>query len=179
MILLGVFNLLIIATPYIHMHNPAGGELLHGGFSFTCHQLAARSYCVYPDGSIADCPHLYTKDSILETEEGPAYKFPVCARDLPLYLAAFLGGIAVYFTKWRDSKVVPNPIYFIIALIPIALDGGTQFIGLRESTNLMRAITGGIAGFAFSFYIIPLLNMFFSKREETKKENKEKEKKAT
>jgi uncharacterized membrane protein len=53
----------------------------------------------------------------------------------------------------------------VLAIIPIALDGGTQLIGLRESTNLLRAITGSIAGFAFSFYFIPMLNAFFLKKK--------------
>jgi len=106
-------------------------------------------------------PPIYSKEMVLETERGPAYKFPVCARDLPLYLAALIGGIVVYFTKWRDSTKTPNPIYFVVALIPIAFDGGTQFLGLRESSNELRALTGIIAGFAFSFYIIPMLNFFF------------------
>lgn len=164
MLLMAIFNILILATPFIMLSSPGAGELLHSGFSLTCHQLASRSYCFYPDdSSFGDCPNEYTRAQVLESDKGLAYKFPVCARDLPLYLAAFIGGLAVCKTKWRDSKKPPNPLFFVLALIPIALDGGTQLIGLRESTNELRAITGIIAGFAFSFYFIPMLNAFFLK----------------
>lgn len=166
MLFMAVFNILILVTPLLMISLPSAGEVLNSFFSMTCHQLAARSYCFYPDAAtISDCPDVYSKDPILESPDGPAYKFPVCARDLPLYLAAFAGGIAVYFTRWRDSKKPPNPIYFMVALVPIAFDGGTQFIGLRESTNELRAVTGIIAGFAFSFYFIPLLNSLLIKDE--------------
>ncbi|MBD3397941.1 DUF2085 domain-containing protein [Candidatus Micrarchaeota archaeon] len=175
MLFLAVLNITILATPYLMASGPSIGEGLHAFYSLTCHQIVARSYCLYPDGSIADCPHLYSRVASIETSEGTLYKFPVCARDLPLYLAAFLGGIAVYFTKWRDSKKPPNPLYFVLALVPIAFDGGTQFVGLRESTNGLRAITGIISGFAFSFYFIPMLNSLLLKNNPGKQgQNKEK-----
>ncbi|MFP3949780.1 MAG: DUF2085 domain-containing protein [Candidatus Micrarchaeia archaeon] len=167
MLFMAVLNILILVTPFLLISFPPAGEVMNSFFSMTCHQLAARSYCYYPGAaSISDCPDVYSKTPILESPEGTAYKFPVCARDLPLYLAAFAGGIAVYYTRWRDSKKSPNPLYFMVALIPIALDGGTQFIGLRESTNELRTITGVIAGFAFSFYFIPLLNSLLLKDKE-------------
>jgi uncharacterized membrane protein len=169
MLLLGFFNILILATPFVMVSSPGAGELLHSGFSLSCHQIASRSYCFYPeDFSFGDCPKEYTRAPVLDSEMGPAYKFPVCARDVPLYLAAFLGGLAVFKTKWRDSRKPPNPLFFVLAIIPIALDGGTQLIGLRESTNELRAITGIIAGFAFSFYFIPMLNAFFLKEQKKK-----------
>ena len=194
MIILAIFTLPILLTPFITASNYPAGEMLHGAYSITCHQIVARSYCYFPaDSTIADCPPLYSKEIVLDTKTGPAYKFPVCARCLFIYLGALAGGIAVYFTKWKDSKITPNPIYFIIALIPIALDGGSQFLGLRESTNELRMIIGIIAGFAFSFYIIPMLNLFlirdknkpknedkgYTSLDEQKKETKEKNKKST
>lgn len=170
MLFLALFNLAILATPFIMLSSPQLGESLHYGFSYTCHQIASRSYCFYPeDSSFGNCPDEFTRAPILDSEKGPAYKFPVCARDLPLYLAAFLGGIAVYFTKWKDAKTTPHPLLFVLALIPIALDGGTQIIGLRESTNELRALTGMLAGFAFSFYFVPMLNAFFLKGIRPKK----------
>jgi uncharacterized membrane protein len=161
MAILLLFNILILATPLITISNPPAGLALHGIFSLTCHQIVSRSYCYYPsDGTVGDCPDIFSTEAVIETEKGAAYKFPVCARDLPLYLAAMVSGAAVYFTKWRDSRKPPSPLFFMLALIPIALDGGSQFIGLRESTNELRAITGIIAGFAFSFYFVPMLNAF-------------------
>jgi len=170
MAILTLFNLVMLATPLIMASDYSTGNTLHEFFSLTCHQIISRSHCYYPeDGSFGDCPNIFSDEPTADSEKGTAYKFPVCARDLPLYLAAWLGGIAVYFTKWKDSRTPPNPLYFVLALIPIALDGGTQFIGLRESTNDLRAITGAIAGFAFSFYFIPMLNALLIKEEKPKK----------
>jgi uncharacterized membrane protein len=90
------------------------------------------------------------------------YAFPVCSRDVGIYLSALLSGILIFFLKKTDGGEVPNPIWFILALVPIALDGGTQLIGLRESTNFLRLLTGAIAGFAFSFYCVPLMNKAFA-----------------
>lgn len=185
MVCLTLFNLLIFATPFLAIYAPPLGSLIFYGFSFTCHQLSARSYCFYPaDGSIGDCPYLYARGEILPSEKGPAYEFPVCARDIAIYLGAWISGIAVYFTKWKDAKYTPNPIYFILALIPIGLDGGTQLMGWRESTNDLRMLTGMIAGLAFSFYFVPMLNAIllrnepkaFRKPTQEEKENAEKPK---
>lgn len=38
----------------------------------------------------------------------------------------------------------------------MAVDGTTQLIGLRESFNELRFITGFIAGFTVVFYILPI-----------------------
>ncbi len=88
------------------------------------------------------------------------YKFPVCARDLAIYAAMLLGAFLLPFVMKVDTKTVPPLRYFIIALIPIGIDGGTQLIGLRTSTNELRIITGVIAGIVIPFYLIPMLNTF-------------------
>ena len=40
------------------------------------------------------------------------------------------------------------------ALVPLGLDGVTQLLGLRESTNPLRIATGVIAGMAFGLWIL-------------------------
>ncbi len=161
---LTIFNLLIFATPLLVIYAEPAGNFLFTAFSYTCHQLASRSYCFYSaDGAIGDCPALHARAPVLDSEKGPAYEFPVCARDIAIYLGAWLSGLAVYFTKWKGAKNTPNPIFFILALIPIGLDGGTQLLGWRESTNELRLITGLIAGLAFSFYFVPMLNAILLK----------------
>ena len=72
------------------------------------------------------------------------HQFPVCARCTGFYsgLAAFL--IYIYFFKLTyDLNLF---IFSIILLIPTAIDGFTQFFGLRESNNTLRFITGFIGG---------------------------------
>jgi uncharacterized membrane protein len=163
MLAMALFTLPIFITPFLAAAgNPAAGAL-YSFYSFTCHQQVSRSICYFPGSGIGDCSDVAAHYRAYEVEKGglAGYPFPVCARDVGIYFAALLSGALLLFLKKTDVNIVPNPLWFIIALIPIGLDGGTQLIGLRESTNLLRLLTGGIAGFAFSFYVVPLLNRAF------------------
>ncbi|WP_457612093.1 DUF2085 domain-containing protein [Methanocaldococcus sp.] len=44
----------------------------------------------------------------------------------------------------------------------------TQYIGLRESFNTLRFLTGFLAGFVIVFYIIPLYFELFSFQKKIK-----------
>ena len=50
---------------------------------------------------------------------------------------------------------MPKKRWIILVFTPIILDVFTQTIGLRESTNIIRIITGALAGFTAPFYIYP------------------------
>ncbi len=163
MLVMALFTLPIFITPFLAAAgNPAAGPL-YSFYSLTCHQFVSRSICYFPAAGISDCSEVQAHYRAYEVEKNglTGYPFPVCARDIGIYGAALLSGILIFLLKKTDVGMVPNPIWFIIALIPIGLDGGTQLIGLRESTNFLRLLTGAIAGFAFSFYCIPLLNRAF------------------
>ena len=69
----------------------------------------------------------------------------MCARCTGIYFGAFAGS---FFAREKS----PSPLFLVAALIPMALDGGTQLI-FRESTNVLRLVTGFIAGFATIFYV--------------------------
>ncbi len=45
----------------------------------------------------------------------------------------------------------------ILALIPMAIDGGTQYLGMRESNNPLRFITGAVAGFFLGFAVTTII----------------------
>lgn len=147
-------------------------------FSFFCHQITQRSLCVY-ETSIADCYNQNTKYEN-NTKEirvnnliGKGIKFPVCSRDTAFFFSMLIGGIII----WIFNKNYNNPLplwLFILIILPLAIDGLTQIIGLRESTNTIRIITGFIAGFGMPFFIIGLLNK--SKKTESNKKIKVKRK---
>ncbi|HLC69314.1 MAG TPA: DUF2085 domain-containing protein [Candidatus Bilamarchaeaceae archaeon] len=188
-----ILNVAIWATPLLAFDgDPLAGTLYHNIFVYFCHQKISRSLCLFegPDGFfIADCiPQQggYVNDNLRQVsiiQEGVlGYKFPVCARDISIYLGMLLAGLAYARFYRLDNKEFPDPLYLIIALIPIGVDGGLQllsgfgfdlpFIGMYESTNLKRIVTGFIAGAVIPFYILPILNRFFGKRQKIKKEAK-------
>jgi len=163
MLVMALFTLPIFITPFLAaQQNPAAGTL-YWLYSLTCHQFVSRSICYFPASGISDCSDVQAHYRAYEVEKNSlvGYPFPVCARDVGIYAAALLSGMLLFFLKKTDVNMVPNPLWFIIALVPIGLDGGTQLMGLRESTNFLRLLTGAIAGFAFSFYVVPLLNRAF------------------
>ena len=165
MVLLALFTLPILIVPFLAASDSALAGPLYSFYGLSCHQFISRSICYFPGYGISDCTlggnlapyplHITEKNGEI------GYPFPVCARDIGIYLAALISGLLLIFLKKSDSMEIPNPLFFILALVPIALDGGTQLIGWRESTNLLRLITGGMAGFAVSFYVIPILNKMF------------------
>ncbi|MFA5049443.1 MAG: DUF2085 domain-containing protein [Candidatus Micrarchaeia archaeon] len=165
MIFISIITIPIFLIP-VFFYNSQIFEDTQGYYTVFCHQITSRSYCYFPDSNqIENCYDSSefnpSKESIVEKSTGTGYKFPVCARDTGFYLFAFLGGIALFFLKKYKSDYVPHPIWLILAIIPMALDGGTQLIGLQESTNIIRFTTGAIAGIALPFYMVPILNRFF------------------
>jgi uncharacterized membrane protein len=57
-----------------------------------------------------------------------------------------------------------NPLFWsVLGIIPIALDGFSQYLGLvvllplRESTPLLRSFTGFLFGATTACYLVPLL----------------------
>lgn len=178
-VLLVVFLLGIIITPYIAFSNEQDSEALYSVFSLTCHQKLSRSICVFEDSSIGDCTSqegtVVTNDQhLLKTvDQGVlGYKFPVCSRDIGLYGAMLLGAIVYPVIRKLNGKV-PPAIFLILAIIPFGLDGALQLfteifpdiIGVYESTNTIRLITGSITGFVASIYAIPVLINLFGKTD--------------
>jgi uncharacterized membrane protein len=104
-----------------------------------CHQLPARSF--FGAGG---------------------YQVPVCARDTGIYIGIItsLALIAILHRPERPSGLPTRTGWIAIALMigAMALDGGTEYSGLRGTTNELRLITGLLAGFAIGALIAPMIN---------------------
>jgi uncharacterized membrane protein len=170
----------IVAVPLIAFSDENTARGAYAAFSPLCHQKISRSHCVFHDELgyyIADCTlqngQFAAGDrDVISVEQNCAvgYKFPVCSRDVGLYFGLLLGAAAYPFARKIEDRNIPPAVYLIIALVPIALDGGVQFISdlgllpfIYESTNLTRIVTGFISGFAAAFYLIPLFMNLFGK----------------
>ncbi len=181
-----IFVASIFSVPMLEMRGSNLAEYAYPMFHYTCHQINSRSLCLFPAGegySLEDCTLDSSERDFRMTQmvvkEGiTGYKLPVCARDIAIYLGMLIAGLALPLLQKPESKEIPNKWLFLLALVPMALDGGTQLIGLRESTNLIRMITGGIAGIAVPFYLIPVLNELWESIFKGKKEAKADEKQA-
>jgi uncharacterized membrane protein len=86
-----------------------------------CHQIASRSY--FLNGN----------------------EMPFCSRDVGLFI-----GIAAAFGLMAFYRYKMNPIFAILGIVPIGIDGGLQAVTTYESTNPVRLLTGFIAGVALA-----------------------------
>ena len=80
---------------------------------------------------------------------------PICARCTAIWGGLFLGS-AIFALFWRSIGNVPLGA-LAVAVLPLVIDGGTQAIGVRESTNGLRALTGAVAGVAFALWALATL----------------------
>jgi uncharacterized membrane protein len=112
--------------------------LLHSMGYGLCHQLPERSFF------------------------GGGVQVPVCARDTGIYFGVVISFVLISVLH-RGSRPIglPTPAgWAMIALMigAMALDGVTEYAGLRPTTNELRLITGLLSGFAIGAMIAPMVN---------------------
>jgi uncharacterized membrane protein len=77
---------------------------------------------------------------------------PICARCVGIY-GGFLAGLILFpILKGANERVMR--ILLAVAALAMFLDGVTQAIGLRESTNPLRLATGLTVGAAFGLWAL-------------------------
>jgi len=153
-------------------------------YSFLCHQLAFRSYFfdgeqpIYPR-DLANIPNFITYEEFtgksaediifargLIGDREMGYKLALCQRDVAMYTGLGLFGLFFHFSG-RKIKHLRWIYWLIFAVMPIAIDGGSQLPGLsagwpawlpiRESTPLLRSLTGGVFGLGTAWFVFPLM----------------------
>ena len=77
---------------------------------------------------------------------------PICARCTAIY-AGLAVSLLVFFVLPRMTEIAAR-VVLMIAVTPLAVDGLTQLVRLRESTNALRLATGLTAGIAFGVWAI-------------------------
>ena len=94
------------------------------------------------------------------------FKVALCQRDVAIYGSMLLFGLVFGLTgrRWRR---LPWYLWVLFGLVPIALDGVSQLPGLipflsqwslvRESTPLLRTITGFLFGWMTMWYLYPII----------------------
>jgi uncharacterized membrane protein len=83
------------------------------------------------------------------------HQFGLCERNLSIYTSMFLGSLLFVLTKKRLPGI---PWWlWIVMILPMALDGTTQMFGLRESTLILRVVTGTLFGLGSIWFALPLM----------------------
>jgi uncharacterized membrane protein len=154
-------------------------------YSTMCHQWSFRSFfffgeqAVYPraqagvegvltfnqatgmgEGNSAE--ELITARQFIGNET-VGYKVALCERDISIWVGILLFGVA-YSLTGRRLPALPWYFWILLGMVPIGFDGVSQllsqppfnFYAYRESTPLLRTLTGGLFGFTTAWFGYPL-----------------------
>jgi uncharacterized membrane protein len=73
---------------------------------------------------------------------------------MAIYGSMLIAGLTL--ALFRSAQIRPlNWKFWLLAMIPMALDGGTQLFGWRESNVFLRLLTGTIFGLGTAWFLFP------------------------
>ena len=168
---LALFNLALLAfigMPFVApilMHLGATGpaRLIYLVYAPTCHQLPDRSYFLFGEQRVYTVEQLDNAGVLLGPgllerrryvgDETLGWKVALCERDVAIYGSMIVAGLIFGLFRRRVPKL-PVKIYLLF-LIPIAVDGISQLVGLRTSNWWLRTLTGALFGMATVWLAYP------------------------
>lgn len=131
-IVLGVIVAAALAIPFLSYFGlDAIAKPLFFSLHFICAQVPSHSFYVF------------------------GHQLGLCERNLSIYISMFLGSLVFTLSKKRMPGL-PWWIW-ILLLLPMALDGITQMFGWRESTWVLRIVTGTLFGLGNIWFVLPLI----------------------
>lgn len=136
---LGLVALPLLAPILMHLGLTGLADLAYDVCGLQCHQLPWRSFFL------------------------GAYSLGVCQRCIAIDVAMLAAGVA--YARWRRPLRFRlwTPLFLLVALVPLVIDGGTQYLGWRESTWWLRAITGSLYGTGLVLFFYPLLDLLLTR----------------
>jgi len=139
--LLIVFSTLPVLAPILAAIGFEGvSNAIFVAYSLTCHQMPSRSYFIF------------------------GHQMAYCERNTAIYCSMALAGLA--YVRFRRRGMRPLPWrWYLLLILPMAVDGFTQLFGWRESTWLLRGITGTLFGLATIWLAFPYLQESFDEIE--------------
>jgi uncharacterized membrane protein len=162
--------------------NTFPSNLIYSVYGRTCHQLAYRSWFLFGEQT-AYPRQLAGIDRLIPYEEATGndpddlntaisvkgnqrlgFKVALCQRDIAIYGSILVFGLLFMLTN-RKIKPLPLLAWVVLGILPLGLDGlsqmlgqlGWEFIPARESTPLLRTITGSLFGFSTAWFSYPII----------------------
>ncbi len=174
-----------LAPVFMKIGAQSPAKVIYTIYSPLCHQWAFRSWFLFGEQpayprEIAQVKGLipYEEATGLSSLDTVAarnlignptlgYKVAFCERDVAIYSSLMLFGVLFTITGKR-LKSLPWYLWVMIGILPIGLDGVSQipsllafplfsWLPIRESTPLLRTITGFLFGFATGWYGFPII----------------------
>lgn len=176
-----------LAPVLMNAGQPALARPIYSVYGAVCHQMAFRSWFLFGDQAVypraaagLDELQSYGEATGLdESNSGSAmldarafignelvgYKVAFCQRDVAIYGGILLFGL-IFAASGRRIRSLHWLGWLAIGVAPIGIDGFSQlfsqipaldFIPYRESTPLLRTITGAMFGITTAWFGIPLL----------------------
>ncbi|MEI6289190.1 MAG: DUF2085 domain-containing protein [Chloroflexota bacterium] len=159
-------------------------KIIYTAYSPLCHQLGFRSFFLFGEqpfyprsaAGIANTITFGQATNINENDlisarrflgnEQLGYKIALCERDVAIYGAIILFGF-LFALSGRKIKPLHWAVWLVIFIAPVGLDGFSQLFSqlpvqfiqqilpYRESTPLLRVITGFLFGFGTAWFGFP------------------------
>lgn len=131
-IVLGTLVFIAISIPFLSYFGlDVIAKPLFYALHFVCAQIPSHSFYIF------------------------GHQLGMCARNFTIYSSMFLGSLIFVLTGKRMRGI---PWWFwLLLILPMALDGTTQMFGLRESTWYLRVLTGSLFGFGNIWFVLPMM----------------------
>lgn len=184
-VLVSIFILVPILAPVLkNAGHDRSANIIYKVYHVICHQLSFRSFYLYGEQAfypreLANIEGVITYEEITGRpandldfarndigNELMGYKIAICERDIAIYGSLALFGFLFQLTN-KKIKQLRWYWWFVIALVPIALDGVSQipslssgwpaWIPIRESTPFLRVLTGTLFGTGTAWYMYPMM----------------------
>jgi len=162
--------------------NITPAKLIYTVYGRLCHQLSYRSWFILGDQAayprvVADVDRLLTYGEATGFDpfdintainfvgnEALGFKTALCQRDIAIYTGILLFGL-IFSISGKKIPGLPIAVWFLLGIVPIGLDGASQLVSqlpwdiipIRESTPLLRTITGGLFGFSTAWFGYPIV----------------------
>lgn len=127
-------------------------QVIYHIYSVLCHQLPTHSYFLFGSdptpgsaelvaAGMSASSNLFVQRVFIGNPE-IGWKVAFCERDVAIYAGVLAAGL-VYAQVRRRMRPLSFKVFVLFAL-PMAIDGGTQLFGWRESSWWLRSLTGAL-----------------------------------